>query len=176
MTARAAHEHEAEIERLIDNWARWPGWTGGTSSRSSVAWIMDFVSRRQSMQGASVPVMGGEAADTQAALMRMQPQLQEAIVAYYTCSGDLHARLFAFNYRKRGRNRIGERAFQYRVAAAREEFWMYWTLVRERARRVGDRNRGTNPGLATVVAEVPAPRQVPASGPWVPVDPAPKPA
>jgi hypothetical protein len=176
MTARAAHEHEAEIERLIDNWARWPGWTGGTSSRSSVAWIMDFVSRRQSLQGASVPVMGGEAADTQAALMRMQPHLQEAIVAYYTCSGDLHARLFAFNYRKRGKNRIGERAFRYRVAAAREEFWMYWTLVRSRARHVGDRNRATNPGLAGVRPEVPRPREVLVSSPWVGVDPAAKPA
>ena len=118
------------------------------------------------MQGASIPVMGGEAADTQTALMRMQPPLVEALIAYYTCSGDLHARLYAFNYKKRAKSRLGERAFRYRVAEAREAFWVQWTQVCTRSREVGRRNRDTNPGLAAVVPEVPRPREVPASGPW----------
>jgi hypothetical protein len=169
MANRARHEHEAEISRLIENWARWPGFNGGGSSRSSAAWIMDFVTRRQGECGPSVPVMGGEAADTHTAIGRMPSELSRALVAYYTGRGQLAERARLFNKGRRGQARVGERTFQRRVDEARDAFWQLWLEVRRNSNQVGAANRAAQPLPQRPDFAHAATRERPTSGPvrWI---------
>lgn len=168
MGKRISHPHADEIARLIENLARWPGWHGGHSSRSSIGWVMDFVAnRRQGEFGPSIPVLGGEAEDTMAAMRRMPFRLAQVLEVYYTIAGDEEKKLKFLNRRRRSSARIGPRTFRLHVSRAHDDFWEQYTMVRESARRAGESNRALNPGIEAAVPIVPVPRIVPRNTRWV---------
>jgi hypothetical protein len=153
MARPAKHYCGEEVRRLIENMARWPGWHGGHCSRSSIGWINDFVAnRRQDELGPTIPVMGGEAADTQRALMRIDELLRECLVIYYTGRGTVGDKVHTLNKRRRGRARIGKSAFYVHVERAHHEFMTQYRELRKVAHHVEARNVGQSVHASTSVA------------------------
>jgi hypothetical protein len=116
---------QAEVERLIENWARWPGWESGSGSRSPLAWLDDFVANKRvgEFYQAVVPVMGGEAADTHRALGRIDTQLGQVLVVHYTWGHrTIEWRLHLINKPRASKDRMSRRTYFYRLAAAHPAF------------------------------------------------------
>lgn len=153
MARRAQHYCADEVRRLIENLARWPGWNGSASSRSSIDWINDvMLGRRTDEHGPSIPVLGGEAADTQAAIMRMDDTRRECLLIYYTGRGVLELKLHTLNRRRRGRARIGKSAFYAHVDRAHHEFMALYREVRQVAHVVEERNTASSVHAGVSVA------------------------
>lgn len=153
MARRAQHYCAEEVRRLIENLARWPGWNGSSSSRSSIDWINDvMLGRRTDEHGPSIPVLGGEAADTQAAIMRMDETRRECLLIYYTGRGVLELKLHVLNRRRRGRARIGKSAFYAHVDRAHHEFMTLYREVRQVAHVVEERNAASSVHAGNSVA------------------------
>lgn len=144
MPAKAQHYQAAEIARLIDQLARWPGWNGCSSSSSSMAWLADMQSRRRADEfGPSIPVLGGESADTMEALRRIDPLLAECLTAFYSVRGTVDRRVWEVNRRRRGAARISRRTFYRVVDEAHPAFWAQYVELRMVARQVGKQNAAT---------------------------------
>lgn len=145
MARIAKHYCGEEVRRLIENMARWPGWHGGHCSRSSIGWINDFVAnRRQDELGPTIPVMGGEAADTQRALMRIDSILRECLLEYYTGRGGTHDKVHTLNKRRKGGARISSRTFYRYVDQAHPAFMVQYRELRKVAHQVEARNIETS--------------------------------
>ena len=141
MARIAKHYCGEEVRRLIENMARWPGWHGGHCSRSSIGWINDFVAnRRQDELGPTIPVMGGEAADTQRALMQIDELQRECLIVYYTGRGTVGDKVHTLNKRRRGKARVGKSAFYVHVERAHPEFMSRYRELRKLAHHVEARN------------------------------------
>jgi hypothetical protein len=142
MARRAEWYMQAEVERLIENWARWPGFHGGHSSRSTLSWLDDFIAmKRVGDRSAPIPVMGGEAGDTQDALGRMNADLRNALVVYYTGRGPMRERLSALNAMRSSKDRIKLPAFFNRVERAHQDFMRAIRAVRADAAAASAANR-----------------------------------
>lgn len=142
-----------EIGRLIEQLARWPGWHGCSSTQSTLSWIADFQSRRRQDEfGPSMPVLGGEASDTQEALRRVDPVLSECLIAYYAWPGTLDKKLGLLNRRRQASERISRATFYRHVDAAHPAFWEAYTAVRSAARRVGEANALSSGSASAAVA------------------------
>ena len=153
MPAVAKHYQAEEIGRLIEQLARWPGWNGSTSSESTLSWIADCMSRkRQDELGPSVPVLGGEAADTMEALRRIEMIQAECLQAYYAGRGTLERRLWEVNRRRPAKLRISRATFYRIVDAAHLAFWEAYCAVRAAARVVSTANAATTTDAARVLA------------------------
>lgn len=146
--------YEADlVRRLIDNWARWPGWAGHTGTRSTLAWLDDFVSnKRQGDYAATVPVMGGEAADTHRALGRMSAELSEALVIYYTWRGTVSEKLIELAKKRPDRERMSKRTFFRRVSDAHPVFITEYRGARDTANLVSARNEAASGSASASVA------------------------
>jgi hypothetical protein len=121
MPAKSKYPEAELVQRLMENWARWPGWAGHVGARSTLAWLDDFVSnKRQGDYAPSIPVMGGEAADTHRALGAMRHDLAQALIVHYTWRGTASEKL-AELFKKQGVE-ISKRTFFYRVGDAHPEF------------------------------------------------------
>lgn len=153
MARRAGHYCAEEVRRLIENLARWPGWHGGASSRSSIDWINDFVAnRRQDDLGPTIPVLGGEAADTQHALLQMDETLRDCLLVYYAGWGTVGDKVRTVNRRRRGKRRIGKSAFYVHVERAHPQFMERYREVRETAHRVEAQNVASSVHASASVA------------------------
>ncbi len=135
MSAVAKFYMAERVRELLENWGRWPGWQSGGSSRSTLAWLDDFVSnKRVGDYSTTVPVMGGDAADTHRALGRMPEHLAGVLVAHYTWHGAVLDKLIKLNKRRPARGRISKRTYYRQVEAAHPIFMEAFRTVREAAR------------------------------------------
>lgn len=153
MPTVAKHYQSAEIGRLIEQLARWPGWNGATSNASTLSWIADLQSRRRQDEfGPSVPVLGGEAADTMEALRRIDILQAECLNAYYAGRGTLERRLWEVNRRRPAKARISRRTFYRLLDAAHPAFWEAYCVVRAAARIVANANATTAADASRILA------------------------
>jgi predicted nucleic acid-binding OB-fold protein len=141
MPARAKHYMAERVRELIENWARWPGWASGGSSRSTLAWLDDFVAnKRVGDYGPSVHAMGGEAADTHRALGRTPLHLSEVLIAHYTWRGQVDEKIERLNRRREDKDRISRRTYFRRLEDAHPVFMEQHRIVRENAHEAERRN------------------------------------
>lgn len=161
MPAKRVHEHADEIRRLIEQLGRWSGDIG--RSTSPLAWIGDFIRRRPSEFGPSIPLLAGEALDTMRAMQRMPNALRSALDVYYTRPGREEDQLRFLNRRKRSDKRITLRTYQWHVKLAHDRFWLEYVELRKMATAVGTRNNTTLPPLERP-PEVAGPRERPQHG------------
>ncbi len=123
MSGQAKWYMQDEVARLLENWGRWPGWNGATSARSTLGWIDDFVSnKRVGDYTASIPVMGGEAADTQRALGRMEHELAAVLIVHYTGRGGVQRKLAQINQARDRKDHLSKRTYYRRLEAAHPAF------------------------------------------------------
>ena len=84
--------------------------------------------------------MGGEAADTQRALMRIDEHLRESLIVYYTGRGTWRDKVHTFNKSRRGKARIGMRSFYSYVDQAHPAFMTQYRELCKVAHQVEIRN------------------------------------
>jgi hypothetical protein len=126
------YPHEAEIRQWLENWGRWsPGGAAGGASQWRDA--VDSTGYRS----AAIPIMGGEAGDTQRALDRMAREERSALEQYHLRAGSMSS--------KAKRLRISTSTLKRRLHAAHHHFYEFRWAVRH-----GDRvTAETNAKLAT---------------------------
>jgi hypothetical protein len=133
--------HQDEVRRLIENWARWPGWNGCRCSSSPLARLVDDLSfKRRGELGATMPILGGEAADTHAALWSMVTHLRDALIAYYTGGLREEDQLRLVNKNRKRIRQIRARTYRLHVQRAHPAFMDAYELVVEKAKGIGKRN------------------------------------
>ena len=118
-----------EVCRLIEQWARWPGFHGSNRTRSSIAWVDDLMAKRASIAGPEIPIMMGEAADTNAAMRRMSEELSEVLITHYLRIGTESTKVRDLNRRKPKNACICARTYRRRVAAAHVAFMGHYRDV-----------------------------------------------
>ena len=80
-------EQKREVARRIENWARWY-WGGGRGSGGSpfpAYNLVNVLSPRESSH--SIPIMIGEAEDTDRIMRGMESKLYKALIVHYLSSG-----------------------------------------------------------------------------------------
>jgi hypothetical protein len=153
MPAKATYYMAERVRELLENWGRWPGWASGGSSRSTLGWLDDFVAnKRVGDYGPTVPVMGGDAADTHKALGRMAWELSQVLIAHYTARGHVAKKLEDINQHREARDRISKRTYFRRLADAHPDFMERFLALRETAQLAGARNIESQPAAAPSVA------------------------
>lgn len=128
------YPHELEIRQWLENWHRWsPGTFGKSQWRDAPS--------SNVFDGAPIPVMGGEAADTQAALNRMERGERRALERYHLAPGSMtrHARALG----------ISTRTLRRRLADAHHHFYELRWAIRQTAKAVAAGNRSTVPLTAS---------------------------
>jgi hypothetical protein len=153
MPAKANHYMADRVRELLENWARWPGWASGGSSRSTLAWLDDFVAnKRVGDYGPSIPVMGGEAADTHKALGRMPWDLSQVLIVHYTQHGHVNAKIDRMNQHREPATRISRRTYFRRLDAAHPAFIEQHRIAREAAHATERSNVSSAPAASGAVA------------------------
>ncbi|MBK8916420.1 MAG: hypothetical protein IPM64_17785 [Phycisphaerales bacterium] len=138
-----SYPHEGEIRRHLENWARW----SPESYRASM-WRdqIDMSGYRQ----APIPIMGGEAGDTHAALARMDARERSALEQYHLRPGTLRV--------KARRLRISIATLSRRLKAAHHHFHELRWAVRHGAVRAGAENARIAKARASLETETGAER------------------
>lgn len=138
------------MRRLISNWGRWAG--GGASTRS-VLWSEEFVPQRHIMDpGPPVPVMGGEASDTYRALLRIDADLAQVLIAHYTWRGGIFDKLDQLNEHRARRTQISTRTYYRRLAAAHVAFVEQYRALGIANRHVAESNSAAQGDAPAAVA------------------------
>jgi len=80
-------EQRREVGRRIENWARWywGGGRGGGGSPFPAYNLVNALSARKSTH--SIPIMVGEAEDTDHFMRGMNPELTKALIVHYLSRG-----------------------------------------------------------------------------------------
>lgn len=80
-------EQKREVARRIENWARWywGGGRGGGGSPFPAYNLVNALSVRESSH--SIPIMIGEAEDTDRIMRGMNPELYKALIIHYLSRG-----------------------------------------------------------------------------------------
>lgn len=133
----AWHQQE-QIEQLMENWGRWAG-NGGvmpSGGGSALAWADVMIDKRN--YTSTIPVLGGEAADTQAALTRMDEHLAAVLINYYTGSGKtVKHRFESFNQVRPEKTRIAYSTYMRQIGLAHVQFDDRWRSVVGESRSAG---------------------------------------
>lgn len=120
-----SYPHEAQIRVWLENWVRWSPGTFGKSQWS------DAVSSRV-YDGAPVPIMSGEAADTQDALQRMDRTGRRLLVQHHL--GNVPARILA------RRRKISMDTLERQLRDVHARFYQLRWDLKATARKVGVEN------------------------------------
>lgn len=153
MPARQKYHMAERVKELLENWARWPGWESGGSSRSTLAWLADFVgNKRVGDYQTSIPVMGGEAADTHYALGRMNAELREVLVLHYTERGHVNDKIARVNLHRAAARRISRATFFRHLDTAHHEFMAGFEGARHANARIGAANEAVAVHASEAVA------------------------
>jgi hypothetical protein len=119
------YPHEDEVRRWLENWSRWsPGSFGMSQWRDAV--------NTSGYHQTPIPVMGGEAGDTQRTLDRMDREERSALHQYHLRPGSMA--------KKAKRLGISKRTFERRLHAAHLHFYEFRWAVRQAASVAGNRN------------------------------------
>jgi hypothetical protein len=137
-----SYPHEAQVKLWLENWARWsPGTYGASQWRDAV--------ETTGYRSAPIPIMGGEAGDTQRALDRMDRKERSALDQYHLRSGSMTA--------KAKRLRISKATLVRRLSAGHHHFYeLRWAVcqeAREASRRNADASAVGRQGLQRKTAE-----------------------
>lgn len=119
------YPHEAEVRRWLENWSRWsPGAYGMSQWRDAVS--------SSGYHSASVPIMGGEAGDTQRALDRVCRTERSALEQYHLRGGTMG--------QKAKRLRISRSTLERRLHAGHHHFYELRVALRVSAQTAAARN------------------------------------
>jgi hypothetical protein len=124
-----SYPNEAQVRSWLENWARW------SPSQASAAGELSQWSEVVQTSGyrtASIPIMGGEAGDTQRALDRMDRQERSALEQYYLRAGSMAV--------KAKRLRISKRTMHKRLHDGHHHFHELRWAVQQEARTAAKRN------------------------------------
>lgn len=129
------YPHEDDVARWLENWSRWfppTGVVGGSG------YMWGAAVRTSAYHSAPIPVMGGEAADTQRALERLAAVERAALEQHHLKPGRAKA--------KSKRLGLSIRAYQARLHLAHANFYELRCQLVSEAVRVGEENRRIGAG------------------------------